>query len=172
MASVAWEIRSSGMERPALFSRPSHMTVLKKGRFAVGSGRRKRERSLGFAWLYGSSTSASTNSALAGIGRPTRIRPLVSSMLLAFRRSRIVATAASGEFVPSFERNNGSRPPVASKTSWIESGVIDQPNFGWWQVWHVRPFVPKLWKKGLCRSILPVVEKVLNAPLSSWKFCS
>ena len=46
-----------------------------------GSGRRNRDNSFSLAKPYGSSTLSKLNSALAGIGKPTRINPLVSNML-------------------------------------------------------------------------------------------
>ena len=54
---------------------------------------------------------------------------------------------------------------MASKRSRTPAGVMVHPVSGRWQVKHVRPFVPRSWKKGLSVSMWPAVEKVWAAPV-------
>src|SRR5688500_18906023 len=130
-------------------SRPSHMTVVRKRKLVVGSGRRNSDSSRAVAKPYGSSTADNSNSAPAGIGSPTRMFPLLSTMLYALRRAARVETSALGEFAPSFNRKIGSRPLVLLKRSCTSAGEIVHPVFATWQETHDRPFVPRLWKNGL-----------------------
>ena len=58
---------------------------------------------------------------------PTRISPLLSSMLYALRRASSVDTSAFGEFEPSLVRKIGSVPSVASNRAWMFAGVTVQP---------------------------------------------
>src|SRR6516225_1645638 len=102
------------------------------------------------------------------MGRPIRIRPLLSSMLYAVRREATDETSASGEFDPSLVRKIGSVPPVASNRFWTSSGVIVQPAAATWQEEQDRPFVPRLWKNGLDRSGgLPSSMNVRSTPEGS-----
>src|SRR2546425_806466 len=81
VAPFDWCERSSRMVMPASVSRPSHITPERKPRLAEGSGRRKSDSSRELAKPYGSSAATSSNSAPAGTSRPTRMSPLLRSML-------------------------------------------------------------------------------------------
>src|SRR4051812_31952935 len=82
------------------------------------------------------------------MGRPTRIRPLVSSMLKALRRAPSVDTSASGEFEPSLVRNMGSSPRVSWKRVRSSSGVIVHAVDATWQDAHDLPLPPRFLKNG------------------------
>src|SRR5262249_58226565 len=124
-----------------------------KWRLVVGSGRRNSDSWLALAKWYGSSTAISSNSALAGIGRPMRITPRLSSMLYATRRLASVDTSALGELEPSTVRNtalsprpSSNLPPsVASNTTWSCLGDRVEPEVGTWQLTTRRPVVPRDW---------------------------
>src|SRR5262249_59380853 len=116
-----------------------------------GGGSRNSDSSAALANLYGSSTAISSNSAVAGIGSPTRIRPLVSSMLYAWRRLDLVDTSALGEFEPSLVRKTAlspspssyAPPSVSSNVSCSCLGVTVQPAVGTWQLTQRRPLLPR-----------------------------
>ena len=97
--------------------------MLRKFRLVAGKGGRKSDSSLPFAlwpaYPYGSSTASSSNSAVPGTEMPTRMTPLVRSMLYASRFALKVDVSASGEFEPSFFRKIGSVPRVARNRSWM-----------------------------------------------------
>src|SRR5262249_36402286 len=103
---------------------------------------------------------------------PTRISPLVSSMLYALRRAASVETSALGEFEPSLVLKmaespsaSGIAPPrLRSKVACTCGGVIVQPALGRWQLTQRRPFAPRSWKNSLPRSIAPVVLTVAANP--------
>jgi len=175
VASLAWVCSSPTTGAPGTTSRPSHITVLSNLRFAVGSGRRNSDSSAALANLYGSSTAISSNSAVAGIGSPTRTSPLVSSMLYACRRLALVDTSALGEFDPSLVRNTADSPSpssyappsVSSNVSCSCLGVIVQPAVGTWQLTQRRPLVPRSWKNSFSRSMKPRELTVVNTPVAS-----
>src|SRR5829696_2323714 len=98
---------------------------------------------------------------------PTRMSPLVSSMLSADRLASTVDTSALGEFDPSLVRKIGSSPSVASKRAWTCDGTIVQPSAGWWHDPHERPLVPRDWKNGLSKSMLPLTLDVRTMPVGS-----
>ena len=79
---------------------------------------------------------------------PTRMTARESNIAYAVRRAATVDTSAVGDTEPSFVRNTGSLPPVASNRAWISAGVIVQPSLPTWQVAHDRPFVPSDAKNG------------------------
>src|SRR5207248_8833968 len=79
---------------------------------------------------------------------PTRMRPLVSSMLYAARRACTVETSASGEVEPSLGRKIGSSPPVASKRARMPAALTPMFSLGWCEVTHRRPFTPRSRKNG------------------------
>src|SRR6266704_2691164 len=112
-----------------------------------------------------SSNSAVETNWFGGMPMPTRISPLLSSMLYAARRASSVETSALGEVEPSLVRKIGSVPPVASKRACTLAGVTVQPVLGWWQLTQARPLVPRLWKNGPVRSTLPAVLKVAASPV-------
>src|SRR6266567_9445664 len=97
------------------------------------------------------------NAALAGIGSEMRIKPLFSSWLYAVWRASNVDTSSLGQLAPSTGWNTGSRPSVELKRARRSGGVILQASREMWQLPHVRPFVPRLWKNGLDWSIPPAV---------------
>src|SRR3954451_10926018 len=103
-------------------------------------------------------------SAPAPVGtlRPTRMSPWFSSRLCPAAPS---AGVTEGQFAPSTGANNGSVPPVAANTAWAASAL--RPNaLPWkWQLPQLRPLVPKLRKKALPRSIVPVVLTVPICPV-------
>ena len=162
---------------PRKVSRPSHMTVERNCRFVVGSGRRKSDSSAALAKPYGSSTATSSKSAVAGTPMPTRMRPLLSTMLYAARLASRVETSALGEFEPSLvlkiaPRPSGSSitPPfVRSKIACTCAGTIVHPALGTWQLTQRRPFAPRSWKNSLPSSMYPAVLKVEAKPLGLGK---
>ena len=134
-------------------SRPSHITVLRKRRFAAGRGRRNSDSSRALAYPYGSLTWTSSNSAPAwGMPIPTRISPRSSKSAYAWRRACTVDTSARGDTEPSLGRKRGSVPRLSAKRSCALVGVRVIPTSGSWQVWHDRPLVPSDWKKGFVGS--------------------
>jgi hypothetical protein len=160
-------IRLASSDRPLGLSRPSHITVVKKGMLVEGSGRRYIAGCVGVVCgqLYGSWTSVIWKSAVAGTGNEIRIRPLLSKRLYAAFRAAKVETSALGQLDPSTVRKIGSVPLVELKRVCTSSGEIVQAFDETWQLLQVRPFVPRLWKNGVVTSIGPEVLYVLSVPL-------
>ena len=177
VASLAWSARSNVDRAEALrrersrhavvagvgrrcvstsVSRPSHITVLRKNKFADGSGRRNIEMSAAVAWWYGSSTVGARTRRSPGSPMPTRIRPFVSSMLYAIRRFALVDTSAVGR-VRAVVRAEDRVEAVACCRSDAgrSDGMIVQPSRPGDTSRSVRPFVPRLVKKSPVRSTEP-----------------
>ena len=139
VASLPWCVRSSN--RPARSARATRRrgsgtsrggerlaAVPHHGRQEAEVGRRQRpaeQRQLGGT---GEAVRVVDGDQVelgaAGIGRPIRITPLLSSMLYG-RLPRRRETSAAGEFEPSLVRKIGSRPPVAGTAP--DLGAGDRP---------------------------------------------
>ena len=126
----------------------------------VGSTRRYTDASTGdpvSAQPYGSRTAVMAYSAPAGMASPTRISPWFSSRLCPAAPS---AGVTEGQFAPSTGANRGSVPPVAANTAWAAWALSPNALACRWQVPQLRPLVPRLRKKALLASIVPVVLTV------------
>src|ERR687891_151691 len=79
---------------------------------------------------YGSFTAVTANSAPAGMGKPTRMRPLEVNNWYACCLAARVETSAFGHVAPSTRRKIGSAPALAAKRFATSAALTLQPFCG------------------------------------------